>query len=402
MKKFTIGIIREEKIPPDNRAPLTPRQCHELSLMYPRIDIRIEKSIVRCFSDDDYWKFGIGIIENPDQCDVLLGIKEVPAYKLIPGKIYVFFSHTIKMQERNKDMLRAILDKKIRLIDYELITDESSRRLIGFGRWAGIVGAHYALLMLGKRTQLFDLKPASNCLNFQELIDQYDDIKFPPSRFVITGGGRVAQGAIEIMNHAKITEVSKEDYLNRTFDKPVFVQLHSRDIYRHKYNSDFIDAHYYKNAGEYESNFRPFLSKTDVLINCIYWDIHSPKLFEEQDTKAAEFAIKTIADISCDIPGSIPITLKTTTTNDPVYGYYPADIAIGSPYQPGSIDVMAIPNLPNELPKDASRDFGKIILETVLPAIINNPDKPLLERATITKNGKLTARFEYLKDWVER
>jgi len=402
MNKFTIGIIREYKVPPDNRAPLTPRQCHELSLLYPRIDIRIEKSPVRCFKDEEYRKFGIGIIENPDQCDVLLGIKEVPVEKLIPGKIYVFFSHTIKMQERNKNMLRTILDKKIRLIDYELITDEEGHRLIGFGRWAGIVGAHYALLMLGKRTAKYELKPARKCLNLQEMTDQYDDIKFPPARFVVTGGGRVANGAIEIMERAKITRVSKEEYLAGGFDKPVYVQLHSKDLYRHKEGKVFIDEHYYLFSGEYESIFNPFLSKTDVLINCIFWGLNAPKLYEEFETVANDFSIKTISDIACDIPGSIPITLKMTSSDDPVYGYYPKSKIIDIPYTIDSIDVMSIPNLPNELPKDSSRDFGTIILDTVLPAIINHPDKPLLERATIAKGGKLMPRFEYLHDWLER
>jgi saccharopine dehydrogenase (NAD+, L-lysine-forming) len=400
MPKFTIGIIREGKTPPDNRVPLTPRQCHDMVMHNPKLDIRIEWSPVRCFKDEDYKKFGIGVQEKVDNCDLLMGIKEVPVDKMIPGQTYMFFSHTVKMQEQNKGLLKAVLDKKITLIDYELLTDENGHRLIGFGRWAGIVGTHYALLMLGKKTGSYDLKTARQCLNLQELVDQYDAIQFPASRFVITGGGRVAEGALEIMARAAIPRVTKEEYLNQAFHHPVFVQLHSKDLYHQKNGNPFEQQHFYHNPGLYDSSFQPFLSKTDILINCMYWDTHAPKLFQEEDTLLPDFAIKIISDITCDIPGSIPITYKATTSDDPVYGFHTKDKSIGKPYLEDTIDVMSIPNLPNELPRDASRDFGKIMMEIVLPRIMNYPEDPMFERATITKAGKLTERFRYLEEWL--
>jgi len=401
MPKFTIGILREEKIPPDNRVPLTPRQCHELSLRHPNLDIRVETSNVRCFRDDDYRKFGIGVQETVSDCDLLMGVKEVPVNKLITGKTYMFFSHTIKKQAHNKPLLQAILEKNITLIDYELLTDENGHRLIGFGWWAGIIGAHYALLMLGKKTGAYNLKPAMECLNLQELIDQYDEIRIPPAKFIVTGGGRVASGAIEIMHRAEIEEVSKADFFDKTFDKPVFVQLHSRDLYSHKDGLAFDDNHFYHNAGEYKSVFMSYLSKADVLIHCSYWDLNAMPLFTLNDLAIENFSMKIIADVSCDIPGPIPTTIITTSSKDPVYGYNITDGTIGKPYEPGTIDVMSIPNLPNELPRDASRDFGKILMDSVIPGIIHLKDDPTVNRAIIAKNGTLMPAFSYLEDWVK-
>jgi len=400
LTKFTIGIVREGQIPPDNRVPLTPRQCHEMVLHNNKLDIRIEWSPIRCFKDGDYKKFGIGVQEKVDNCDLLMGIKEVPIDRLISGQTYMFFSHTIKMQARNKGLLKAILEKKITLIDYELLTDDQGHRLIGFGRWAGIVGTHYALLMLGKRHGTYDLKPARECLNLQELVDQYDEVQFPASKFVITGGGRVAQGALEIMERAGISQVSKEDYLAKEFDKPVFVQLHSADLYQRKDGQEFEQQHFYANPSEYDEIFKPYLSKTDILVNCMYWDIHAPILFSDEDTQSKDFRVKIISDITCDVPGSIPVTIKSTSSDDPIYGFHIKDKSIGKPYQEDTIDVMAVTNLPNELPRDASRDFGKIMTETVLPKIMNYPEDPMFERATIAKGGKLTPRFSYLEQWI--
>ena len=401
MKKFTIGILREEKIPRDNRVPLTPRQCHELSLKYPNLDIRVESSDVRCFKDDDYRNFGVGVQETVSECDLLMGVKEVPINKLIRGKTYIFFSHTIKKQPHNKGLLKAVIEKGITLIDYELITDEDGHRLIGFGWWAGIVGAHYALLMLGKKTGAFNLKPACECVNLQELVDQYDFIQFPHAKFIITGGGRAASGAVEIMHRSKIEQVSKEEFLNTSFSKPVFVQLHSGDLYQRKDGKAFDEQDFYHHATEYDSIFKPYLFKADSLIHCSYWDINAAELFNEHDILSTDFTCKIIADVSCDIPGPIPTTMMQTSSKDPVYGYYLTDRKIGEPYKPETIDVMAIPNLPNELPRDAARDFGKILSESVIPSIMHFPDDPVIQRATITKEGKLMPRFDYLEDWIK-
>ena len=401
MKHLSIGLIKESKTIPDNRTPLIPKQCADLKEKFPGLDIKVESSPFRCFPDEDYRKFGIDVVDDVSSCDLLFGIKEVAIHALIPNKTYCFFSHTIKEQPYNRQLLQAILDKNIKLIDYEAITDANHIRLIGFGKWAGVVGAHYALLMLGKRTKMFHLKKAIDCLNLQELEDQYDAIDFPNKKFVITGGGRVTHGAREIMASAGILEVNKYDFLEMEFDEPVFVNLHSEDLYFHPEYSTFDSHHFYAHPEQYQSNFKPFLSETDVLINCMFWDNKAPKLFSLEDIAEKSFRIETIADVSCDIEGSCPITFRESTIDNPVYGVDRYNRIETKPYQRGVIDVMAVSNLPNELPRDASKDFGKILMEHIIPDYIDNPHADIFERAQITNNAKLTERFLYLTDYLE-
>ena len=401
MKPYVIGIIREGKIPADNRTPLTPRQCHELMEWFPELRIQAEWSPIRCYTDEDYTHFHIPVKEYVHDVDLLLGIKEVPIDRLLEGKTYMFFSHTHKKQSYNRPLLRAILDKKITLIDYELVTDEKGVRMIGFGRWAGIVGAHYALLMLGERRKEYTLKPAHQCINLQELVDQYENIEFPAVKFAITGTGRVAEGALEIMEHAQIRQVSKEEYLNQEFDHPVFVQLKTEDLYKSKDGSTFNKTLFHSHPEEFDNAFVPVMDKTDVLINCIFWHPLAPRLFEIPDLKKPDFKMFTIADISCDIDGSVPITTTITYTGDPVLGYHIEEGKFGKPYQGKTIDLMAIATLPNELPKDASRDFGLIMKNTVIPKLLEETDELFFERATIAKEGALTPRFAYLQDFVD-
>ncbi len=401
MQQLKIGILREGKVPPDNRTPLTPRQCFELKENHTGLEIFVEWSPVRCYTDDDYRKFGIEVCESVEGCDLLLGIKEVPVNKLIAGKTYMFFSHTIKKQPYNRKLLQTILQKNIRLIDLELLTDDNGTRLIGFGRWAGIVGAHYALLMLGKRTGAYELRAAKDCVNLQELVDQYHNIQFPAAKFVITGGGRVANGALEIMKQAEILAVSKEDFCHKTFDEPVFVQLHSDDLYERIDGEPFDKKHFYRNPNMYKSAFAPYAKCTDVLINCMYWDPNAPQLFQKNAVIDENFKMLTISDVSCDINGSVPLTTQETSIQDPVFGYHRNDGRIGKPYQADTVDVMAVPNLPNELPRDASRDFGVVMLETIIPRYLQDTDSNIFARATIAENGKLKDRFDYLQDFAD-
>lgn len=401
MRKLSIGIIREGKVPPDNRTPLTPRQCSELMEEYPDMDIRVQWSPVRCFTDEDYEKFGIPVQESVDDAELLLGIKEVPVDMLVADRTYMFFSHTIKKQPYNRKLLQEVLRKHIRLIDYELLTDEKGIRLIGFGRWAGIVGAHYALLMLGERSGLYELKAARDCVNLQELVDQYDTVQFPKVRIAITGGGRVAVGALEIMRYAGIEEVSIQDYLHGEFDRPVFVQLHSEDLYRHKEGASFSREEFFQHPERFESHFGRFIPRTDILINCMFWDPRAPRLFSEEEARRTDFYMRLISDVSCDIDGSVPITHEATSSDDPVFGYHTGRGTKGKPYQKDTIDVMAVPNLPNELPKDASRDFGLVMKNTVLPLFMKDPEDALFERATIARDGKLTPRYSYLQAYSE-
>ena len=401
MTPLKIGILREGKVPEDNRTPLKPRQCKDLMERFNNISIVVQSSMHRCCKDEDYRKFGIEVVENMSSCDLLLGIKEVRVDWLIPEKTYMFFSHTTKKQAHNQKLLQAIAAKNDTLIDYEMLTDEKGNRLIGFGKWAGIVGAHYALVMIGQAFELYHLKAANKCVNLQEVLDQYEDVVFPNLKYVVTGSGRVATGAIEVMHVAGIQQVTKEEFLTKTFAYPVFVQLFSEDLYENMEGQAYNRKHFHAHPEQYRSIFEPFTRVADVLINCIFWKPGTARLFECDDIKKQDFKINVIADVSCDVNGAVPITFKETTIQDPVYGVDKTNLEITAPYAKNTISLMAVSNLPNELPLDASRDFGIVMMDTVIPKFLYSQDFPIFERATIIRNGELTPRYHYLNDYLQ-
>jgi alanine dehydrogenase len=399
---LTIGILREGKNPPDARVPLSPRQCADIQSTLS-LRFRVQPSGVRAFSDAEYAEAGIALQEDLSGCDVLLGVKEVPPEQLIPGKTYMFFSHTIKKQVHNRVLLQEVLRKQIRLIDYEMLTAEGGGRLVAFGYYAGIVGAHNGLWAYGQRTGQFSLPRLYRCLNYQEAVDGYSHLALPPLRIVLTGSGRVASGAMQNLRDMGIRSVSPGEYLSRTFSEPVFVQLFPQDYVRSKTASAYFDKrHYYAHGSAYESVFHPFSACTDILINGIYYDKQAPMFFTREDMNRPDFRIQVIADISCDLypDGSLPCTLRASTISDPVYGYDPATGREMPPYQSGQVDVMAIDNLPSELPRDASAFFGQQMLDHVLPALVGASSTDVLDRATIADGGHLTGGYQYLQEWV--
>ncbi|MDQ3072533.1 MAG: NAD(P)-dependent oxidoreductase [Bacteroidota bacterium] len=396
-----IGIIRETKTPTDNRVPLLPIDCRELQILYPQVKFKIQPSPLRCYKDQEYINEGVQIQEDLSSCDLLLGIKEVARETLLEGKTYMFFSHTIKKQPHNRKMFHKIIKKRNTLIDYELLTDDAGQRLIGFGYWAGMVGAHYGLILIGIKSGAYDLKPGWLCHDVSAMTGQYHEIQIPPVKIVVTGGGRVAKGALEIMKSAGIRKVSKDRFLNDSFSEPIFLQLHSEDLFKAKNNDSFVKKDFYLYPERYESNFQLFTKITDVLINCIYWDPRAPSLFTSAETLSPDFKIGTISDISCDIEGSVPITLRTSTTEKPYMGYDPTQKQITEPFGKNTIDIMAIGNLPNELPRDASADFSHVMKNIVIPNYLKDHQSPLFERATIVRHGELTKTFAYLSDYAE-
>ena len=401
MKKFRIGLIREGKVPEDYRVALTPRQCKKLLRTYPNIEIYIQPSKYRSYSAQEYSAVGIHVREELRNCDILLGIKEVPVSQLISGKTYMFFSHTTKKQPHNKELLRQIMIKKNDLIDLELLTDAVGERLVGFGRFAGIVGAHNGLVVWGNRTKQYSLKRAKDCKNFYELEDIYEGFQPPPVKIAVTGDGRVAQGVWEMMELAGIREVSVEEFLGKEhFDEAVFVKLHAQDMYKHKEGTPFDKEEFYNFPEKYESNFRRFLSQTDLLMNAIYWNPKADKYFSKDDMRQDDFRIQVIADISCDINGPIPATIKSSTIENFVYGYDPEKETITQPYQEQCIDVMAVDNLPNELPRDASEDFARQMVDNVIGYLLNEQEGDVIERATIVRGGELTDHYKYLEEFV--
>ncbi|MCS6929257.1 MAG: NAD(P)-dependent oxidoreductase [Saprospiraceae bacterium] len=397
-----IGIIREGKIPPDARTPLTPQQCQEVSERFS-LEVIVQPSRVRCFSDEEYAAVGVRVQEDVSNCDFLLGVKEVPISQLIPGKTYLFFSHTVKKQPHNRSLLQAILEQKIRLIDYERLTDDRGDRLIAFGFYAGLVGAHNALWTYGKRSGLFTLPRMYLCRDYAEVKTSYCNLKLPPIRIVLTGSGRVAAGVIRNLHDMNIRQVAPRDFLKKDFDRPVFTQLFPQDYVQHRSGPRIFDkAHFYAHGDEYISIFKPYTHCTDIFINGIYYDPRAPKFFTLADMAEATFRIQVIADISCDLAphGAVPTTIRPSTIAEPVYGIHRFTGKECPPFTPEGIDVMAIDNLPSELPRDASGFFGQQLIANVLPELLQGLDRPIIRRATIAEEGHLTEPYRYLSDYV--
>ena len=398
-----IGILREEKTPADNRVPLTPEQCVELQKTFSGISVVVQPSPVRCFTDSEYTTFGIQVKEDLSNCDILLGVKEVRTEDFIPGKTYLFFSHTIKKQKYNRKLLQAAIAKNIHLIDYEVLTDREGSRIIGFGRFAGLVGAYSGLRALGIRNKLFDIKPAHCCNDLQEMLSVLDTVQLPPVKIAVTGDGRVAGGVIEILNHMKIMRVSPEAYLKEVeLHAPVFVQLLPLNYTRRTDGAAFDLKHFFNHPEMYENAFLPFAEVTDILIAAAYWDPKAPVLFTTGDMKNENFRIRVISDITCDIEGSIPSTKKASTIALPYYDYNPATGDLEPAFSSEkNITVQAVDNLPNELPKDASSDFGRNLINKVFPSLLGDDVDGIVKRASITKDGSLIERFSYLQDFAD-
>ena len=397
--KRTIGLIREGKVPADNRVALTPSQCKWIRLNMPDVEVKVQSSPDRCFSDREYESAGAEVVENVDDCDVILGIKEIPIDRIAPGKTHLFFSHTRKKQSYNRDMFRAILQRKATLIDYECLEHEDGARIIGFGFFAGIVGAHNGIMAYGKRTSDFHLGRVYRQKSFRELIHTYFGLKLPNVKIAVTGSGRVAHGVLEIMNLMGIREVETEDYRSREFDYPVYVQLKGHDLYARKDDGTYHRSDFHTNPTEYRCLFNDYLPSTDILMNGVYWDKDIPRLFEKESVSDDRFRIRTISDITDDTGGSVPINLGDQSIEDPVYGVDRQTFEKTEPYQIGSIDVIAVSNLPNELPRDASRYFGEQLLKFVLPGLLSGGDAAV-QRATMVKDGALTDRYEYLREYA--
>ncbi len=395
-----IGLIREGKIPADNRVALTPAQCKWVLKNSADIQIIIQSSSDRCFTDREYGLAGVEIREDLGDCDILFGIKEVPVSQLIPGKTYLFFSHTKKKQAHNQALFRAILDKKITLIDYECLEHEDGQRIIGFGFFAGVVGAHNGMMAYGLRTGLYNLERVYKQRSFRELIHNYFGIRLPSVKIAVTGSGRVAHGILEIMNLMEIHEVDNEDYLRRRFSYPVYTQLKGADLYRHKVTGIYNREDFHDHPGQYQCTFLPYAAQTDILMNGVYWDKDVPRLFEKEDVPSEDFIIQTIADITDDANGSVPINCGDQSIADPIYGVDKQTLEKTAPYLQGSIDIMAVGNLPNELPRDASRYFGEQLIKFIFEDLLGK-GSAMIDRATIVKNGELTPPYEYLRDYAE-
>jgi len=395
-----IGILREGKTPPDKRVALSPEQCVQVQNQYPDLDLVVQPSPIRRFVDSQYSDLGVVMQEDLADCDVIIGVKEVPEKDLIANKTYFYFSHTIKEQPYNRSLLLKMLSLNIRMIDYETLTNANGKRLIGFGRYAGIVGCYNGFLAQGKRTRSYDLKPANLCEDRKEMESELTKIKLEPIKIVLTGSGRVGNGILELINLIGINEVSKEQFLNESFDQAVYVQLNTLDYNIRIDGSASSKSDFYANPHLYKSDFLKYANVAEMFIAGHYYSADSPYLFTREQAKLSSFNIKTVADVSCDIDGPVACTIAPSTIANPIYGYNPLTELIDDITKPDVITVMAVDNLPCELPKDASEDFGAEMIKHILPCLLTEDPTNIIERATICENGKLTKHYKYLSNYV--
>ncbi len=402
MNTTRIGVIREGKVPPDMRVPLTPKHCKQLQSLYPHIEIIVQPSPIRAYKDQEYLDLGISMKEDLTDCDILLGVKEVNINDLIPKRKYLFFSHTFKKQSYNRDLLKAILDKKIQLIDYEVLKNAKDKRIIGFGRYAGIVGCYNGFLTYGLKHELYDLKPANQCADRKEVEEELKKVNLPNiTKIVLTGYGRVGHGAREILDLLPIKEVTPEEFLTESFDTPVYTHLELEDYYEKRDGGDFVKREFYNEPSLYKSSFPKYLPQSDMYIPCHYWSNKADFIMTRDDLKQNNIRLSVVADISCDIDGPIPCTLRPSKISDPIYGYDPITETEVAFNQQNAIAVMAVDNLPCELPLDASEDFGNELIKEVFPALVLEDSENIIARGSQTNlEGELTEYFDYLETYL--
>lgn len=395
------GIIRERKNPPDRRVVLSPKACQKVLSTHNNAEIIVESSPIRTYTDAEYRAAGIVVGPKIEDCDALLGVKEVPIDALIPNKKYFFFSHTIKKQPYNRELLRAILDKNIELYDHEVITNIKGQRLVAFGRYAGIVGAYNGFRAYGLKYDLFKLPKAEKLPNQTALIDALKSIPLPNIKVLLTGRGRVGNGSREMLDGMGMRRVNVADYLSQEFNEPVYCQIDAGEYNKRKDGVRGNKADFFQNPGEYKSNFYRFAKVTDFYIAGHFYAQGAPYLFTRGDAKQTDFKIRVVADVSCDIDGPVASTIRPSTVAQPIYGYDPKKEMETNFKNKSAIAVMAVDNLPCELPRDASEGFGDAFLKNVVPAFFNGDKEGILYRARITQNGKLTERYSYLQGFVD-
>ena len=395
------AIIQERKSPPDRRVVLDPKSCQKLLSTFPSAQLIIESSPIRAFTDMDYSSVGLDVVSDVSSADVLIGVKEVPIEALIPNKSYFFFSHTIKKQPYNRNLLQAILDKNITLYDHETLVNKFHHRLIGFGYYAGVVGAYNGFRALGLKLNSFKLPKANTLVDRLALNKQLDQINIPSVKIILTGTGRVGQGAKEILDHLNIKQVSVNQFLNDKFEDAVYVQLDVLDYCERHDGMSIGKKDFFESPKAYKSIFDRFTKIADFFIAGHYYGKDAPVFFTREQAKASNFNLKVVADISCDIDGPVACTIRPSTIDQPIYGYDPETESEVDFKNTSAIAVMAVDNLPCELPKDSSEGFGNSFVENILPAFFNNDHGGILNRAKMTENGKLTSSFSYLQDYVD-
>ena len=397
-----IALIKETKIPEDNRVALSPKQVAELNRQYPKHKIVVQSSEIRAFTDDEYRAEGVEVVEDVRDCDVLFGVKEAKVDTLVPGKNYFFFGHIAKKQEYNRPLIQALIRKHITFCDYEYLVDENNTRVCSFGWWGGVVGVYYTLRGYGLKYKRYELPKPDRRFTLRQLLDSLKGIPLPKVKLLVTGAGRVSQGAQYVLDNIGALEMTESEYLS---DSPVgtlsYCVADVEQLVKRKDGSAFSWDDFKRNAKEYESDFMRWAKKTDVLVCAHFWGSDAPVYLNEEALRDKDMRIRMIGDVTCDIKGSVKSTVRPSTHEAPYYDYNPMtekeEPAFSSEK---NITVMAVDNCPNALAMDSSESFGKMLIPNVFEPLLKGEHSEVIERSMIIKEGELTQKFAYLKDFA--
>ena len=403
-----IGIIRETKVPEDYRVALTPDEIVSLQQQFPNAEFVVQSSPTRAYPDEEYRSKKVEVRDNIDDCDLLFGIKEAKIETLLPNKHYFFFGHIAKMQPYNKPLLQKMIAQKITFSDYEYLVDDKNQRLCAFGWWAGVVGVYNTLRAYGIKTNKFNLPAPDRQFTLERLISTLQTLPQFGAKIMVTGNGRVSHGAQHVLEAIGYQCVSSSEFLTiEKTETPIYTVADVELLVKRNdvENLPFDLNHFIQNPEAYESAFFPFAKAADILLCCHFWAPQTPVYLSETELKSPELRISVVGDVTCDILGSVKSTLRASTHAEPFYDYNPTTAQEEPPFSSAeNITVMAVDTLPNALAIDTSSYFGEALSKYVMEPILkgNLDSDSVIERATILKNGELTERFSYLKDFAEK
>lgn len=397
-----IALIKETKVPIDNRVAFSPKQMAQLQNDYPEHQFVVQRSDVRSFADEEYREAGLSLVEKVEDCDILFGIKEAQIDTLIPNKHYIFFGHIAKMQAYNRPLLQAFINKGITFTDYEYMVDNAGIRVCAFGWWAGIVGVYYTLRGYGLRHKLFELPKPDRRFTLDGLTLALKSIPLPAIKILVTGNGRVSQGAQHILDAIGAHRLTEEQFLSaETVSQLSYTVADVDKLVKRSDGESFSWSHFTQHASSYESDFMRWGTAADILVCAHFWAPEAPVYLSEEDLRNPQLRIKMIGDVTCDIQGSVKSTLRSTTHDEPYFDYNPQSATEEEAFSSNNnITVMAVDTCPNALAMDTSAYFGDMLMQHVMPGLLSGNHSDVVLRGTILNKGKLTERFAYLEDFA--
>lgn len=398
-----IGLIRETKVPEDNRVALTPKHLAELQRSFPQDDFVVQASETRAYSDEAYRNAGVQVAENVDDCDILFGIKETDIRTLIPNKHYFFFGHIAKMQAYNRPLLQTLMAKRITFSDYEYLVDDDNQRVCAFGWWAGVVGTYYTLRGYGLRHHLYELPKPDKHFTLEKLTQALKSVELPHIKLLVTGNGRVSHGAQYLLEALNATRLTEEQFLaDGHVNRLSFCAVDANRLVARNDDGAFSWEHFTQNPTAYHSDFMRWARQADVLVCAHFWAPEAPVYLSQEDLADPTLRIRFIGDVTCDIQGSIKSTLRASTHAEPYYDYNPATGQEEPAFSNDSnISVMAVDTCPNALALDTSAYFGDMLMQHVLTPLLKREHSNIIQRATILEDGKLTPHFAYLEPFAK-